>query len=260
VVLRALTLGLTCFTAVALCCSDAQAADQPSPAEPDQWIAPLPDDLDLSEPFGAAWRGERMSRWVVWPSDEHIAERQPPRVRSEAASAPEERGQRKVHGGLLAPDRVPSEALSWVTELLKPEWMPPDLEERLILLQEEDPAQSSVICRFEVEGTSVQITQRRWAMCVVVKPSPALLDGVPAQEMGPAVMRALFSRGEAMTEVPATDRRDLAPGLWLGGHVPGRLVWWDWKAWYSEGSSVAIYFSKLSLDRQYSFMRGAAWF
>ena len=46
----------------------------------------------------------------------------------------------------------------------------------------------------------------------------------------------------------------------LGGHAPGRLVWWDWKAWYSEGSSVAIYFSKFSLDRQYSFVRGAAWF
>jgi len=251
---------LVCF---ALTCLAVAFADDPPAAQPDpqQLIAPLPDDLDLSEPFGAAWREEQMSRWVIWPSEGYIAARQPPRDRSEPVDEPDGRGQRKVHGGLLAPDGVPSEAVSWVTELLKPDWVPPDLEDRLILLQEDDAARSSVACRFEVEGTSVQVVQRRWAMCVVVKPSPALGDGVPAEQMGPALMRALFARGDAMAEVPATDRRDLAPGLWLGGYVPGEVTrWWHWKAWYHEGSTVAIYFSKFPLDRQYSFVRGAAWF
>ncbi|HOS95521.1 MAG TPA: hypothetical protein PLQ54_19570 [Armatimonadota bacterium] len=230
---------------------------------PEQWIAALPDDLGLPV-WG--WREYGMARWVIWPSDDDVAERQPPRDRSEPVGDPD--GQSgKPHELLCPPGNARSEALSWVRELLKPEWAPPDLEDCLTLLQEEDPAESSVVCRFEIDGTGIQIAQRRWAMCVVVKPSPALSDGVPGDQMGPALMRALFARGDAMAEVPATDRHDLAPGLWLGGYVAGEgdgrgggPRWWHWKAWYTDGLGVAIYFSKLSFDRKTSYLPGNPWF
>jgi len=254
-VTRSVALGvLMCVTLT--CLGVALADDPPLPPTPDQWIAPVADDVDV--PY-FSWVPEQMARWVVWPSDEYIAERQPQRDRSQP---PPPGRQFKVPPGPESPSSARSYARTWIDIVLKPEWIPPDLTDRLILLQEDDPSRSSVICRYEINGTGIQIVQRKWALCVVVRPAPELVKGVHPVLLDQALMRALFRNGDFMARCPATWRQGLSPGIAVGGHSPEAdgPRWWEWSVCHTDGKSVALYFGKSSVDIQPLSVPGDPWF
>ena len=228
---------LTMLGCLALTCLAGALADDPPAAQPDpeQWIAPIPEDVDV--PMGA-WAKHRMSRWVLWPTDDYIAQRQPPRDRSDP---PADEWDRKRTQHTLAPRMARSSAAQWLKLMLKPELIPADLEGAQVLLQEEDPTQSWVACRFEVGGTGVQVAQRLWYLCVVVRPDPALIEGLAPEDIGPAVLRAVFEKGEEMAGAGSRAVPGLPEGVYGRSRAEVGRKWPDWGLWYTDGRSVAVY-------------------
>ena len=220
-------------------CLVAAWADGFAPGAPEQWIAPLPDDLNV--PMWG-WTERHRARWVIWPSDTYIAARQPPTDR--AGPPPDEREAKRARR--IEPlSAARADALWWLRTMLRPEFVPDDPDAQLVLLQEEDPRASSVVSRVEAHGTHVQVQQFRWALCVVIKPDPALVHGLAPEAIGPAVFRAVFSKGDQMAVADAIAVPGAPAGttVYRGAAVPGRL-WWQWQLWYTDGSAVGLYMVK----------------
>ncbi len=207
---------------------------------PEQWIAPLPDDMDRA--LREDWVEEWMGTWVVWPSEDDVRARGPARDRRAEFPAEGPGGDYAVYGnpGAVSPDEARADAAAWVHRILRPELIPEDLDARLVLLQEQDPSRSSVRCRFETNGTGVQVTQLRWALCVVVRPDPALVEGLAVEAIGPAVFRAVLTRGDTMAAARGKAVPDLPYATWESGD-PLSNAWWGSFLWYTDGRSVAVY-------------------
>ena len=255
-------VALSVLLCIAVVCPVAAAADEPRAAgdgAADQWIAPLPDDLDLGGPFGEVWRKEQMSRWVVWPSDEYIAERQPPKDRSRPipTGGPGAKGRPRE---VRPPAAALGNALVWVRVVLRGEWVPDDLRDRIVLLQEDDPAESSAVCRLERDGTEIQVNQHFWALCVVIRPAPELIEGLAPGEIGPALFRRFFVEGEKMAARSAQPLLGVGEGLTaFVGEPPGR--WWAlWYLWYTDGRSLAVFSPRNEELPQRDQLPGEPWF
>jgi len=233
---RSVALGALCC--LALTCLAVAFADEPptAPPPPGQWIAPLPDDVDGA--LGEDWVEERMGEWVVWPSEDDVRARGP--LRDRRAEFPEITSGLHAGPGAVSPDEARADAAAWARRVLKPELAPEDLDSRFVLLQDDDPSRSSVLCRFETNGTGIQICQLRWALCAVIRPDPAVIKGLAPEAIGPAVFRAAFTKGDEM----AGERSDEIEGLpyhtrsFANAATP---FWWGWFLWYSDGRSVAVY-------------------
>ena len=102
-----------------------------------------------------------------------------------------------------------------------------------------------LVSRVEAHGTHVQVQQFRWALCVVIKPDPALVHGLAPEAIGPAVFRAVFSKGDQMAVADAIAVPGAPAGttVYRGAAVPGRL-WWQWQLWCTDGSAVGLYMVK----------------
>jgi len=235
-------------------CLVAAWADGFAPGAPEQWIAPLADDVDGA--LGEDWVEEWMAKWVVWPSDDEVRVRGP--VRDRRAQFPEVTSGPRAGPGAVSPDEAQADAAAWVRRTLKPELLPDDLDSRFILLQEEDPSRSSVLCRFEVDETGIQLTQLRWAACVVVRAEPTLTAGLPAEALGPTAFRTVFQKGDDMARAHRVDVAESPPGL-RAFDTAGGFRWWDTYFWYTDGVSVAVYVSRAANERD-SARAGDPWF
>ncbi|HOS92026.1 MAG TPA: hypothetical protein PLQ54_01830 [Armatimonadota bacterium] len=244
-----------------LTCLVAASAEDPPAAQPapEQWIAPLPDDVDRA--VGEDWVEEWMGKWVVWPSEDEVRARGPLRDRRAEFPAEGADGKPIVRGdpGAVSPDEARADAAAWVRRILKPELVPDDLDDGFVLLQEEDPSRSSVLCRFEIHGTGIQVTQLRWALCVVMRPDPALIEGLEPRAIGPAAFRAVFTKGDAMAGARFSD----VPGLpYFAQELDlsvSSALWWGGFFWYTDGRSTAVYIRRA--DRGHSPARaGDPWF
>jgi len=219
----------------------ATAAPEVQPA-PDQWIAPIPDGVDV--PLWG-WMKYRRAQWVVWPSAEYIAARQPPRDRRRQFPSVYPRGDRRLpplRQGASSMRGVKYTCVSWLKHFLRPEYIAEDPEASLVLLQEPDPRQSWVASRFEANGTAIQVVERVWAICYVIRPAPALIEGLEPKEIGPAVFRAVFKGGEGMASRPVTEVAGLPDGLhaFVGGDAADYPGWF----WYTDGETVAVHVAR----------------
>jgi len=204
------------------------------PPGPEQWIAPLSERVDV--PL-RGWREQHRAQWVVWPSDEYIAARQPPLARCDPLTP----------GGGLFRDayaiRTPAEArwqaASRLTAMLTPECWPADAEACQVLLQEEDPRESWVACRFEAGGSGVQVVQRLWAVCLVVRPAPALVAGLAPDAIGPAVFRAVLRDGGGMADAETAEVAGLPEGI--HGFILRGAEHSFGGFWYTDGKAVALF-------------------
>jgi len=189
-----------------------------------------------------------MAQWVAWPSDEYIAARQPPRDRRAEFPSVYPDGDRRLppsEAGASSIRSVRSGCASWLRHLLKPEFIPENLEASLVLLQEEDPGQSWVACRLRANGTAVQFVDHGWLFCVVIRPDPALVGGLPPEKVGPAALGAVLNRGGEAADDELTPVLDVSEGLWAfeaKGDDGWGFEWWRRYFWYTDGHAVAGYF------------------
>lgn len=252
---RSVALGV--LMCLALTCLGVALADDPPPAPPapEQWTAPLPDDMDSA--LGEDWVEEGMGDWVVWSSDEEAKARVP--LRDRRAEFPEVPSGLHAGPGAVSPDEAQADAAAWIRRVLRPELIPDDLDDRFILLQEDDPSRSSVRCRFETNGTGIQITQLRWALCAVIRPDPALAEDLAVETIGPALFPLVFTKGAEMAGAGAIAVPGLPQGYWAFDAALGMRRWWGWFSWYTDGRSFAAYIRRYD-GGAHAMRAGDPWF
>ncbi len=194
------------------------------------------------------WGVERM---LAWPSAETLDQRQTLDDRSEqlAPTLPEggpPDAKPIVFGG-ISPQAALEEAEVWIRTVLKEEWIPSDLAERLIPQQAEQPEWSSVICRYSVGGTAIQISQTRWAITLVIQEDAA--QEVAASDGGPRVFERFFTEGERMADLPFAPPSAIAGALYIlderSLESPEAFEnWWGSASWYAEGDATAVVMRK----------------
>ncbi len=139
----------------------------------------------------------------------------------------------------------------WFKEILKDDWIPPDLTEKLIPLRNESlPHWSTVIAKYQVRGHKIQVAQTRWGVCVVIHPrfDDEVID---AEQIAKSVFKQFFTMGEEMSsqagmQVPADT---LGLTLYESAQEKASEIgvpknWWNWLAWYTDGNSVAVFLHK----------------
>jgi hypothetical protein len=261
----------TC-SAILLLCASLLAQDQPDAtadrssaiAADAQLIAPLSDGLrelhTWPEPFNMA---AALREWVVWPPD---AEATP-------ADAARDRSAEIPHGRIRvarSPDEARGDAAMWIRDLLREEWVPADLRERVILIQDDDAAKSRVLCRYDVDGHQMQVVQSSWCVCTVIRPRPGEIAAVDARDYAAAVFRLFFAHGEEV----ATTALGTPLGAFDGLEVfsPGRTPddwseemrafehWWIPAGWYSDGTAIAVVTGKSDIDNPTIPTHETPWF
>jgi len=206
---------------------------------PDQWIAALPSDAHVPV-WG--WTEYRQAQWVVWPSAEYVGARQPFKDRRRQFPAVYPHGDRRLPPlgeGACSAHRARFSCLAWLRLVLRTEYVPESVAASLVLLQEQDPRQSWAAARYEVNGVAIQAVLRKWAMCLVIRPDPALIEGLQPMDIGPAVFRSMFTNGDARAG------RDTAPVTGLPDGLHGFISEGDAgippSLWYTDGRAVAVY-------------------
>ncbi len=229
----------------------------------------LPDDvqliprLEIELPYG-------IEEMVVWPSSEYIDEHyatddisdQLPPVYPERAM---EDAKPIVPGG-VSPEAAVEEAEWWFREILKEEWIPHDLRERLIPIRAEAAQWSMVIGRYQTQGHTIQVSQTRWGIVVVI--SPAFEGNVDeAEEFSRMIFDQFFTRGEEMITLDGQSISDAGEQfqayLLDETRLPGPDAienWWGWIAWYSDGRSIAIFMNKRIAGQQHTPTPDDPWF
>jgi hypothetical protein len=230
-----------------------------------EMIARLPRAIELPIPEG-------IRELIVWPTRQFLDEHKVVKDRSKDFPS--------IYPKTSIPDPkplkpgadTPAEALRiagwWVRQVLKSEWIPEDLDARLLPIQAAQPSDSRVICRYEAGGNRLQISQSLSAMWVVVQPAKEALKDVAVEGIGPAVFTRFFAMGEQMAAIPG---RHLASSgkleVFLPASTPERPMprsalgnWWGWQLWYTDGAALAVLLMKRSENRAYRFMPGDPWF
>ncbi len=206
--------------------------------------------------------------WLTnWPSETDIRShspkgREPSVKRSTAAS--DEKPSVTSRTTLEAALR---EAKYWIATVLQQEWVCSNLVEHLVPMQADDAKNSTVLCRYEVKGNTIQVIQKKTAMCIVVRPNSDILKNAACDTAkGKAVFERFFQKGEEMASTPAVEITE--PGDATRVFVPDESKrspssagnWWGWKAWYTDGDSVAVLLDKRSEDMQHIPNPDDLWF
>lgn len=206
--------------------------------------------------------------WLTnWPSEAEISDHKPKACTNNAARLTTESDGKPDVTPQTSPEAALYEAKYWISTVLQPEWVPDDLSKHLIAMQASDAKHSTVICRYETKGNKIQVIQKKTVMCIVVRPQPDILRNAARDaDKGRIVFGKFFRKGEVMASTPAVDITE--PGDTTRVFVPDKSKlppsdadnWWGWKAWYTDGGSVAVLLDKRSEDMQHIPNPDDLWF
>jgi len=205
---------------------------------------------------------------AVWPSSDEIRRKRATEDRSEVfpalfAPGKDYSNAKALRLGAMSPEAALKEAEGWVRTVLKPEWVPNDLAARLHALAEEDPARSTVWCRYKIRGETVQIGQTRGVMCLVIRPSEPKSESETAVEFGRRCLRGFATKGEQLAQSPAEAIEPVVPHLPMYytsvGTRESVAWWWGRVTWYTDGNAVGYFISKKT-QRQFAVTAQTPWF
>lgn len=196
-----------------------------------------------------------MEALVVWPSPKYIEDHyakddisnQLPAIYPAGVSE----DAKPIRPGGMPPEVAVEEAGLWFKEILKDDWIPPNLTEKLIPLRNERlPQWSTVIARYQAQGHKIQVAQTRCGVGVVIHPR---FDDevIEAEQIAKSVFKQFFTMGEEMSSQAGMQVRADPPGLTLykpaqekTSEIGVSKNWWNWLAWYTDGNSVAVFLHK----------------
>jgi hypothetical protein len=207
---------------------------------------------------------------LEWPSPEVLTTTKGPEDRSKTIPPlfrePKIRDAKPIRLGAETPHAACREAMQWIRQVLKPEWVPADLGARLHALQREPASQSIIVCRYTIDGCAIQISQTRSVMSVVVRPPKGALPGQNAEQFARSVFTNCFLQGDRMASLPAKEAaRFGAVQAWLPNFSPSTSPsvlenWWGWRLWLTDGKAVAVLLRKISEDSAYTPAPDEPWF
>ena len=94
---------------------------------------------------------------------------------------PDDRALNNQAGAPRASSELRDETLSWIELVLKPEWLAPDLRNRLRTITAANGGQDAFLARYALDGNRIQIIVNRVFMHFVISPAgESLVAGAPA--------------------------------------------------------------------------------
>ncbi len=211
-----------------------------------------------------------MQQLAIWPTTEIIQKKFAKEDISPKLPPIYREGSRRdappLRPGGMSPQAAIGEAEYWVKQVLKSEWIPTDLRERLIPLREDAAERSQVIVRYEVDGNAFQLSQTRWGISVIVKPAGEGKVNEP-EKIASTVFERYFNKGKEMSLLPGT--RISSPEEWIMAFQldeakltgPEALEnWWGWSSWYTDGHALAVFLRKRTSGEQHTSGPDEPWF
>jgi hypothetical protein len=207
---------------------------------------------------------------IEWPSLETLNSQQARQDRSQTIPPlfpqPKIRDAKPIRLGAQSPQAACKEAAQWILQVLKPQWVPGDLTNRLHTLQREPASQSIVACRYLINGHAIQINQSRGSMWAIVRPPKGAPLSQNAEELAKAIFNTYFLQGDRMAslqlkEITAPARlRAWAPDF--SAAIPAGALenWWGWRLWLTDGQAVAVFLGKTSEDSARTILPDDPWF
>jgi len=264
---------------LAIAVAQAWAAATPAPtgpgaAEPKEKAEiaePMPDDLQLIVALDPQVQEVLVRRdLTVWPSADEIRRKKATEDRSEKFPAQFPPGKdysnaKPIRVGAIAPETALKGAEGWIRTVLKAEWVPGDLAARLHALAEEDPARSTVWCRYKIQGQAIQIGQTRGAMCVVIRPGEPKGEGETAPDFGRRCLKQFLAKSEELAQMRLETVLLTAPELSMFKAYSGRTLddlgnWWGYVVWYTDGKAVAFSLLKKTATSAAGIGTDTPWF
>ncbi len=237
------------------------------PALPEQLIASIPEEATLS--ITATER-----QLILWPTQEEIEKHATCRDRSEEIPNVYRNSDRKskpIKYGARDPQAALRDAECWILKVVKPEWIVEDLNNSLSPIQAEDASKSSMLCRWEIEGSKIQVTQTLFSMWVVIQPAKVKVSNSSAEEFISSVLDEYLIHGDDMTSVELkpldiTSEKDIS--LFVMNRDGSKTFplgasgnWWgNWKLVYTDKAAVAMLFPKIDRNSMASFGPDTPWF
>lgn len=230
-------------------------------------------DIQFMPPLGVTLPNG-IERLAIWPSQEDInkhyaktdiSEKFPP-----VFSKREELKGRPIKEGAVSPQKAIKQSARWIRQVFKPEWVPEGIENFMIPLRDERPERSTVICRYKIDNTSVQISQTRWAMSIILNvPDEEKL--VNAEEFATVTFKKYFNEGDKMGAL----KGKMVPKESM--HGPGEInislldmrklhdpepvqSWWGWLAWANKDSTLVVFLPKRIYGEQHTTTPDEPWF
>ncbi len=242
------------------------SAGQPT-VESEQLIAAIPAEATL--PITATER-----QLMLWPTEEAIKKHAICRDRSEEIPNVYRNGDRKskpIKYGARNPETALRDAEYWISKVIKPEWIVEDLKNKLAPIQAEDASKSSILCRWELEDSIIQVTQTQFNMWVVIQPVKVQVLNSSAEEFVSSVLDKYLIHGDDMTSIglrplEITSEKDI--NLFIMNRdgskpfPPGAIGnWWGhWRLVYTDKTAVAMLFWKIDVNSMASFGPDDPWF
>jgi len=207
---------------------------------------------------------------IEWPSVETLNSQQAHQDRSKTIPPlfrqPKVGDAKPIRLGARSPHAACKEAEQWIRRVLKPQWLPDDLADRLQPLQREPASQSIIVCRYAMDGHAIQINQNRASMWVTIKP-PKNNSLIPnAKELGNAAFNTYFLEGDRMADLQGKETDGSAKlRIWLPDYsapIPAGALenWWGWRLWLTDGEAVAVFLNKCSEDSARNIRPDDPWF
>ena len=274
---------LVWLAVLALAAAQASAGANPSPTDPGatepkekaetetkgkvEMVEPIPDDVQLIASCSPQL-GKFRFTLAVWPSADEIRRKKAREDRSEKFPAKFPPGKDYSNAKPLCIGAIPPEAAlkgaeHWIRTVLKAEWVPSDLAARLHALAEEDPANSTVWCRYKTKGHAIQFGQMRGVMCVVIRPGEPKGEGETALDFSRRCLKQFLTKDEKLTQMPMEAVPLTAPELPMfkgfSGMGDDAENWWGYMVWYTDGKAVAFFLQKRT-NSPLVIGRGVRWF
>ena len=171
-----------------------------------------------------------------------------------------------IRRGARSPQQACSEAHTWIAKILKTQWIPGDVLQRLLPLQELAASNSIVHCRYAISNNSIQVSQSVSGIWVVMKPPTNETAGMSVTDLGPFVFERFLTRGHDMGQLSRRELEELLPlHVFLEGQTEpwskaAAINWWGWVLWYSDGQAVAVLLQKVEEDSQIDADARDPWF
>lgn len=149
-------------------------------------------------------------------------------------------------------------AFKWIKTILKPEYLPDDLFDHLILLDGAENKADIVCVRYRTDiGYEIQIVQTNTELFIVFGQPDALgrddfvknMGSDTASSLVEDIVSNLFDKSEAisvmhsLSEIKSTDGFYYFHQKW-SSNTRGSNQWWGNVSWWTDGITVAFYIPK----------------
>lgn len=152
------------------------------------------------------------------------------------------------------------DTLCWVKEMIQPQWLPDDLERRLIPIPGNMCFSDALWARYRIGKFAVQILSKYSGIIFIVceyphrSSSPPLDESAMASQMSSDIRRFLQKPETVCLRMPKIERH----GDWfcsMGSRTlePQSIDWFSIVDWYSNGRIQSFYLVKILEDKQQNY-------